>query len=230
MELTPPRKKSRTSRTQSKPPEDLPADSRDRLIKVAKTLFAEKGFDGATVKEIAESAGLNISLISYHFMGKEGLYRTCLEQLGKARLAVAERVLQEPNSMEEFRIRLHMFMEELLTVHVEEPELSRIVTRECEMNLPIAQDIFKNTFLKVYETMVNFFRSAQKKQLLRKDLDVEIVTGVLFGGLLHMAQKDRVSETFFGRTIRDRKHRDNIIETSISFCLQGCATSQGIHN
>ena len=202
---------------------DLPLATRNKLIQVAKTLFSEKGFDGSTVKEIADAADVNISLISYHFDGKEGLYRACLEQLGMARLAVAQNVLQDASSLEEFKLRLQLFIEELLRAHLEEPEVCRIITRECDLQFPIARDIFQNTFLKVYETLVHFFKSAQKKDLLRKDLEIETVAHFLFGGLIHSTQKDEINEAFFGRTIKDPLYRANLIQNSVSFCLFGCA-------
>lgn len=206
-------------------PQPLHLDTRSLLIRTAKTLFAAKGFDGTTVKDIADLAQVNISLISYHFQGKEGLYRTCLELLGKARLAVAERVLQKPQSTEEFKIRLEMFAVELLSAQIEEPELSRIVSRECDMGFPIAQDIFKNTFLKIFETLVNFFKHAQKQGIVRKDLDMTIVVGVLFGGLMHVVQKDQINEHFFGHTIKDPKHLAEVVRNSLSFYLNGCLES-----
>ena len=64
------------------------------LLAAAKKIFAARGYDGATVKEIAERADCNVSLVSYHFGGKEGLYRACLEQFGSQRAASAERLLQ----------------------------------------------------------------------------------------------------------------------------------------
>ncbi|MEO7162505.1 MAG: TetR family transcriptional regulator [Bdellovibrionia bacterium] len=197
-------------------------DTREILIQTAKTLFAEKGFDGTTVKDIADRAKVNISLISYHFQGKERLYRTCLELLGNARLAVAVRVLQKPQSADEFRVRLEMFVVELLSGHIEEPELSRIVARECDMGFSTAQDIFKSTFLKIFETLVNFFKSAQKQGIVRKDLDMDIVVGLLFSGLIQVGQKDQLNEHFFGRTIKDPKHFSKVVRHSLSFYFNGC--------
>jgi AcrR family transcriptional regulator len=197
-------------------------DTRELLIKTAKVLFAAKGYDGTTVKDIAVLANVNISLISYHFQGKEGLYRTCLELLGNARLAAAERVLQRPKSAEEFQIRLEMFVVEILSAHIEEPELSRIVTRECDMGFAVAQDIFKNTFLKIFETLVNFFKSAQKQGIIRKNLDMDIIVGILFSGLVQVGQKDELNEHFFGRTIKDPKHFSQVVQNSLSFFFLGC--------
>ena len=53
------------------------------LIDAAKKVFARHGFYGATVQQIAKEAGVNVSLISHHFGGKEALYRECLSGFGK---------------------------------------------------------------------------------------------------------------------------------------------------
>ena len=53
-----------------------------KLIKHAQKLFLDKGPDGTSIREIANSAGVNISAISYYFSGKDGLYRACIEDFG----------------------------------------------------------------------------------------------------------------------------------------------------
>lgn len=46
---------------------------RQRLIDTAMELFAERGFDGVTVRDIAREADVSIGLINHHFDSKEGL-------------------------------------------------------------------------------------------------------------------------------------------------------------
>ena len=46
----------------------------------ARTLFAKKGFDGVSVREIAKESGQNISMIGYYFGSKEGLYKSILSE------------------------------------------------------------------------------------------------------------------------------------------------------
>ncbi len=54
--------------------------TRRRLIEAAGIEFAEKGFDGATVRSICDRAEANIAAVNYHFGGKEALYeRTVVE-------------------------------------------------------------------------------------------------------------------------------------------------------
>ena len=49
-------------------------DTRQRLLDAAEQIFAEKGYEGATVREIVTRAGANIAAINYHFGDKERLY------------------------------------------------------------------------------------------------------------------------------------------------------------
>ncbi|MBF9647544.1 TetR family transcriptional regulator, partial [Streptococcus pseudopneumoniae] len=48
--------------------------SRERLLRVALALFAQKGFEKTSTREIAEAAHTNIASISYYFGDKAGLY------------------------------------------------------------------------------------------------------------------------------------------------------------
>lgn len=47
--------------------------SREKLIQSAERLFAERGFDGVSVRDIANEANVNSALVGYYFGGKEGL-------------------------------------------------------------------------------------------------------------------------------------------------------------
>lgn len=51
-----------------------PLKTKERLLKVACSIFAEKGFRAATVAEICEAAEANIAAVNYHFGDKESLY------------------------------------------------------------------------------------------------------------------------------------------------------------
>jgi TetR/AcrR family transcriptional regulator len=56
-----------------------PEATRQALLRAGAELFAERGFDGVPIEEVASRAGVNKALISYHFRGKRGLYVAILE-------------------------------------------------------------------------------------------------------------------------------------------------------
>ncbi|WP_019629386.1 TetR/AcrR family transcriptional regulator [Actinomadura atramentaria] len=57
-----------------------PDKTRRALLDAALDVFSEKGYAGARVQDIADRAGVNKQLISYHFGGKEGLYAALHER------------------------------------------------------------------------------------------------------------------------------------------------------
>jgi len=59
--------------------QDHSQDTRQRLMEAALLAFAEKGFDGASIREIAHSAKANPAMIAYHFGGKDGLYEAAMQ-------------------------------------------------------------------------------------------------------------------------------------------------------
>ena len=82
--------------------------TRAALIRAARHLFAERGYDGTSVRDITAAAGANLGAITYHFGSKHALYEAvvagCFAELTTLLLAVlaedadpldrAERVVQ----------------------------------------------------------------------------------------------------------------------------------------
>lgn len=52
------------------------AATKDRLLNAAAVLFAERGFDNVTVREICSASQANVAAVNYHFGDKAGLYRS----------------------------------------------------------------------------------------------------------------------------------------------------------
>lgn len=55
--------------------------ARERLIAAAARLFASRGYDGVSVRDLAKAADVNVASVSYYFRGKRGLYLAALEAL-----------------------------------------------------------------------------------------------------------------------------------------------------
>ena len=71
---------------------------RDRILDAAEALFAERGYDGVTLRQIASEAGVDVALASYHFGKKLDLFNAVFERraeaLNRSRLEALRQVQQ----------------------------------------------------------------------------------------------------------------------------------------
>lgn len=197
--------------------------TRSRLINAAKNMFAHKGYDGTSVKEIAAQAKANISLISYHFGGKEGLLRACLEEFGKDRLRDSEKYLTPPANIDELRIKLKMWTLHFIQCHVDDDSICRILHRENPMENPALQDIFFSTFIKAFEAMVKFLSAAKKSGLIKKEVDPLFASSLIYGALIHLGRTQDVQKVILNTSVAEPKFRDQAVEQFIQILLNGIA-------
>jgi AcrR family transcriptional regulator len=70
------------------------ADARERLLETAIGIFAQKGYAGTSVREIAEQAGVSKPVLYYYFKSKEGLFLTILEMAENLQKQLLAEVLE----------------------------------------------------------------------------------------------------------------------------------------
>jgi AcrR family transcriptional regulator len=56
-------------------------ETRARIVEAAIAVFGERGYEGASTRDIANAAGVNAPALQYYFDGKEGVYLECVEHL-----------------------------------------------------------------------------------------------------------------------------------------------------
>ncbi|WP_299192111.1 TetR/AcrR family transcriptional regulator [uncultured Erythrobacter sp.] len=77
------------ARTKQKKPQKRTLETRAAILAAAEQLFAERGFAATGVRDVAEVAGCNQALVSYHFKGKAGLYDAVLGEAMQSFVDVA---------------------------------------------------------------------------------------------------------------------------------------------
>ena len=84
--------------------------TRDRILKAAEQVFAEKGYTGARVAEIAKRSGMDKRLIFYYFDNKQGLYSHILEDFFQRAEPVFDEFLRRRKEMAQ-KLDLARFLE-----------------------------------------------------------------------------------------------------------------------
>jgi len=76
--------------------------TKERILGAAETLFAQRGFDGASLRQLTSAAGVNLAAVNYHFGSKEKLveqvFRRRLDTLNSHRLAALAKVAGQPDT------------------------------------------------------------------------------------------------------------------------------------
>lgn len=126
---------------------ESPSQTRQRLLEAAATVFSEKGFRDATIREISARAGANVAAINYHFGDKQELYREVLRYADQCAAAMRS-VQADMHELGELspRRKLAMFIRGYLGGLVESGKLSwhtQLIARELLEPSP-ALDIIIN--------------------------------------------------------------------------------------
>jgi AcrR family transcriptional regulator len=75
------------------------SERREQLIRISRTLFAEKGFDGTSIEEIAATAQVSKPVVYEHFGGKEGLYAVVVDREMQMLLSMITEALSAAHSL-----------------------------------------------------------------------------------------------------------------------------------
>jgi AcrR family transcriptional regulator len=200
----------------------LPTEkTKDLILEVAKKQFCEKGYTGASIRDICLAANANVSAIKYHFGGKEGLYRECFLNYGVGRLASAKRILTKANSIEELKLRIQLFSEDFIKEGIENSYTTKMICREIEIENPLIQDIFESTFLEVYKLFADIFIDAQEKNLIRKDMDPHVATSLYFHTLTTSLRIDHIGKKYYNRSLKEPQYAEQFINNLIAIVFNG---------
>ncbi|BBN58471.1 TetR/AcrR family transcriptional regulator [Hydrogenovibrio marinus] len=108
------------------------------IQQAATELFAEKGYDGTIMDELAEITGANKASIYYHFQNKENLYAVCLEDLFAT---VAEAVIQQVDCADSAEKKLWSFVQTFALQTQTHRQMPAVLMREIAsggIHMPVA--------------------------------------------------------------------------------------------
>lgn len=192
-----------------------------QLLNVARGHFSKHGYQGASLKDICEDAGVANSLINYHFKGKEGLFKACMEKFAVEKVEAINRLLAEVRTSEEMRIRLELFVNEMMMSMLKDPHSFEILEREMRAGNPLIVKIYQETLLLAFKNVVAFFKKAQDNKLIKADLDPFVVAALLFTSTCDSARKDFLAKRFFNLSFTDAKWRSNFGKHIVELFMNG---------
>ncbi len=153
--------------------------ARARLIDAATKLFAEHGLDGTSTRDIAKAADLNISLISYYFGGKEGLYKAIILEFASEMKKQSEKILAPVDlahlDRESFKNSMRTLIEEMIPLKFSSRDMHSLLQREMISGMPHSREVYENVFSKILADIVAIYETGRKKGFVKKEIDPYIV-------------------------------------------------------
>ncbi len=112
---------SLTRRGPGRPPAAKSSETRARILRAAREVFSELGYDGATFQEIAIRADLTRPAINHYFPSKLALYRHVVEQTNEAVLGSAIEAAREGST---FTCRMDAFVRTTVNAQKRDPSVA----------------------------------------------------------------------------------------------------------
>ncbi|MBS1915085.1 MAG: TetR/AcrR family transcriptional regulator [Bacteroidetes bacterium] len=154
----------------------MAADKREHILAVAEKLFGDKGFDGTSVRDIAQHANVNLAMISYYFGSKEKLLEALLEQRANYTILEALNKDESLTPWEKIDKVIDFYVDKImnnLCIH-------NIMQQANRSSTPGIKELTTKIKLRNFEQIKKIVLDGQKKKLFRK-VDIEMTVGTVMG-------------------------------------------------
>jgi AcrR family transcriptional regulator len=160
---------SEMARAARSAPEGDGAETRDRILGAALRSFTEKGFDGASVRDIATRAGVNHGLIQYHYGGKLRLWQAAVDHAFARLRDGLEAVLADPRVVDE-RQRMRLLIRNYVRFVAANPEFVLLMHEEGKRRGPRMRWLVDRHAKPLYHAVTRLALRARERGLLPRDI------------------------------------------------------------
>jgi AcrR family transcriptional regulator len=151
-----------------------------QILATSEKLFASKGYEGTSIRDIAEEAGINIAMISYYFGSKEKLMETIFKERTQQVVLRLESLLKN-EALSPFD-KVWAIVDEYVEKVMQKQHFNRIMLVEqilgksTEITALIQQQ--KRQYALLIEKII---RDGQKKKIFKKNIDVVLLLNTMTG-------------------------------------------------
>jgi len=150
-------------------------NTEDKIVDAAKTVFVQKGMDGARMQHIADEAGINKALLHYYFRTKDKLFEKVFTILFKDIFSIFDRAVSEEVSFEEF---LDGFIRQYIKKIKSKPYIPQFIIHELNRNpKKIVELMHSSNFKK--QRLFDLVNKAVEEKVIRPIHPVHLITNIL---------------------------------------------------
>lgn len=191
------------------------SEKQQQLMDTAELLFSRKGFDGTSVRDIAEEAGINTAMISYYFGSKEKLMEAIFEQ---RTLNIKEKVdlLLKDERLDPFQ-KVYSLLDEYINKIMQRKKFHRILLCEQVINQnPVIVELMEKMKNRNSSCIHDLIRHGQKKGLFKKHVDIPMMMNTLIGTITHILVNLEFYRAYHNLELLSEEEFEKVIKRKLS--------------
>jgi AcrR family transcriptional regulator len=159
-------------------------DTREQLLKTASKLFAEKGFEAVTTRELAREADVNIAMIAYYFGSKDGLFKAMIEERFPKTVSKLRAIQKiEGTAWDKISAVIDLYVERI----VGEGSFHKIIMRELSLEQrPEHREMILSGIEQNWKVIKTYIEEGQESGLFKTDIDAELTLASVFGTIFQL--------------------------------------------
>jgi AcrR family transcriptional regulator len=160
-------------------------DRKLQILRVAVTLFSQRGFGGTTTREIAHAAGVSEAMVFRHFATKQELYSAILDHKACSGDSMnPEQMVAEALKQKNDRAVFERLALGALDHHESDPEFQRLLLLSALEGHELSEMFFEKFIRRVYELLGGYIVERQRDGVM-VDIDPAIAVRAFIGMIIH---------------------------------------------
>ena len=187
-------------------------EKQTEILHVAEALFAQKGFDGTSIREIAKKAKINIAMVSYYFGSKEKLLESLiLFRTSDLKMQLENLFTEELSPMKKIDKLIELYINRLIKnkcmyqiLHFEFSSKKRV------MDFKVFTDMKKDNL----RSLKKIIAEGQEQGVFAKDINVQLLPPTIMGTFFHFQMNRFYYEEIFD--FKNEEDFDNYVKTDLT--------------
>jgi len=160
-------------------------DKHKKILKAAIKVFAHNGFYSSKVSEIAKVAGVADGTIYLYFKSKDDILISLFEEEMEK---IIENMKQAIDKEDDLLKKLKMFALVQLNSKKDNPDLAAIMEVELRQSSKFMREYVNKKFIEYLQIVSSIIKEAQDKGIIKRDIDINIVSRAFWGALDEVAR------------------------------------------
>jgi len=158
-------------------------DKQLHILYTAEELFANKGYNGTSVRDIAQVAGVNLAMISYYFGSKEKLLETIFEERSEKSRIQFESIIEDETiaPLQKVYMMVDSYIDKIFNQQCFHKIMMRTQMAVGDNENNLIQELINNTRKRNIQLIKRLINEGQKKGVFKKNIDIVLMMSTMFG-------------------------------------------------